>query len=86
MTNLPISADLIAPELIQDANTRLMPALEEDYHALGRTLARGGVDVDAVKTRVAGLGAAARALPNSLWPASRPISTRSWRIAPSSTS
>ena len=53
MTNLPISADLIA-----ENNTRLLPALEEDYHALGRKLARGGVDVDAVKTRVAGFSVA----------------------------
>ena len=46
--NLPLSADLIA-----SSNARLLPALEEDYHALGRKLARGGVDVDVIKARVA---------------------------------
>ncbi|MBU6268165.1 MAG: sugar isomerase [Sphingomonadales bacterium] len=45
---LPLSADLIA-----EANARDAIALDEDYDALGRKLARGGIDIDAVKRRVA---------------------------------
>ena len=48
MTNQLISEDLIA-----EANTALLPALEEDYHALGRQLARRGVAIDAIKARIA---------------------------------
>ena len=46
--NLPLSAELIA-----EANARLGDALDEDYAALGRKLARSGIDIDAIKTRVA---------------------------------
>jgi len=46
--NPPISADLIA-----EANARHADALAEDYDALGRKLARGGVAIDAIKDRVA---------------------------------
>ena len=46
--NLPLSDDLIA-----DANARHADALAEDYHALGRKLARTGIDIDAIKSRVA---------------------------------
>lgn len=46
--NLPISADLIA-----EANAREIAALDEDYAALGRKLERSGIDIDAIKTRVA---------------------------------
>ncbi|MCZ8370538.1 MAG: TIM barrel protein [Porphyrobacter sp.] len=53
MTNLPISADLIA-----EMNAAQTEALEEDYAALGRKLARGGIDIDAIKTRVAGFSVA----------------------------
>lgn len=48
MTSLPISADLIA-----EANARHAEALEEDYAALGRKLSRTGIDIDAIKARVA---------------------------------
>lgn len=48
MTTLPLSADRIA-----EANARLLPALEEDYDALGRKLARSGVAIDTIKARVA---------------------------------
>ncbi|PLK26437.1 L-rhamnose catabolism isomerase [Novosphingobium sp. TH158] len=48
MTNLAISADLIA-----EANARDAVALEEDYAALGRKLERSGIAIDAIKDRVA---------------------------------
>jgi L-rhamnose isomerase/sugar isomerase len=53
MTELPISADLIA-----EHNHAGADALEDDYASLGRKLARGGVDIDAVKTRVASFSVA----------------------------
>ena len=46
--NLPISADLI-----EELNAREAEALSEDYDALGRKLARSGIDINAVKDRVA---------------------------------
>lgn len=48
MLNLPISADLI-----EELNARDAAALEDDYDSLGRKLARSGIDIDAVKNRVA---------------------------------
>lgn len=48
MTDLLISADLIA-----EKNQLLVSALSEDYHALGRKLARSGIEIDGVKARVA---------------------------------
>ncbi|MFY8195791.1 MAG: TIM barrel protein, partial [Novosphingobium sp.] len=53
MTELPISADLIATR-----NTAHAEALEEDYAALGRKLSRTGIDIDAIKDRVAGFSVA----------------------------
>ena len=53
MSNLPISAELIA-----EANARETEALEEDYAALGRKLSRTGIDIDAIKDRVAGFSVA----------------------------
>ena len=53
MTNLPIFADLIVA-----ANARDMAALEDDYASLGRRLARSGIDIDAIKTRVAAFSVA----------------------------
>ncbi|HEX7752992.1 MAG TPA: L-rhamnose catabolism isomerase [Novosphingobium sp.] len=47
MTDLPLSEDLIA-----EANAREIAALDEDYDALGRKLARSGVAIDAVLDRV----------------------------------
>lgn len=49
----PLSADQIA-----EHNRPRLDALAEDYHALGRTLARRGVDIEAVKARVAGFSVA----------------------------
>ncbi|MDP9140997.1 MAG: TIM barrel protein [Pseudomonadota bacterium] len=46
-TQLPISTDLIKTH-----NERALPALQEDYAALGRTLARRGVKIDAIKDRI----------------------------------
>ncbi|HEX8055616.1 MAG TPA: L-rhamnose catabolism isomerase [Novosphingobium sp.] len=46
--SLPLSDELIA-----EANARELAALEEDYAALGRKLARTGVAIDAIKNRVA---------------------------------
>lgn len=48
MANLPISDDLIA-----QTNARDLAALDEDYAALGRKLSRTGIDIDAIKDRVA---------------------------------
>ncbi|MCW1403450.1 L-rhamnose catabolism isomerase [Novosphingobium sp. MW5] len=53
MTNLPISADLIA-----ESNARELDALEDDYASLGRKLARTGIDIDAIKDRVANFSVA----------------------------
>ncbi len=53
MTQLPLSADLIA-----EANARHADALDEDYDALGRKLARTGIDIDAVLGRVASFSVA----------------------------
>lgn len=53
MTDLPISDDLIA-----EHNDRQVEALHEDYDALGRKLARGGIAIDAVKSRVAAFSVA----------------------------
>jgi L-rhamnose isomerase/sugar isomerase len=53
MNELPISADMIA-----QANSRDMAALEEDYAALGRQLGRRGIAIDAVKDRVAAFSVA----------------------------
>lgn len=50
---LPVSTDLIA-----DANAAELDALNEDYAALGRKLARSGIDIDAIKGRVAGFSVA----------------------------
>lgn len=46
--NLPLSEELVA-----EANTRERDALDEDYDALGRKLARLGIAIEAIKDRVA---------------------------------
>ncbi|MEO6718548.1 MAG: L-rhamnose catabolism isomerase [Novosphingobium sp.] len=51
--NLPLSEELIA-----EANARELAALDEDYDALGRRLSRTGIDIDAIKTRVANFSVA----------------------------
>ena len=51
--NLPLSEELIA-----EANAREMAALEDDYDSLGRKLSRTGIDIDAIKARVAGFSVA----------------------------
>ena len=48
MTNLPISADLIA-----ELNAQGADALAEDYAALGRKLERTNISIDAIQARVA---------------------------------
>lgn len=53
MTNGPVSADLLA-----ETNARDAVALEEDYHALARKLARRGIDADAIKAKVRGFSMA----------------------------
>lgn len=53
MTNLPLSADLIA-----EANARELAALEDEYAALGRKLERAGIAIDAIKQRVAAFSVA----------------------------
>ena len=47
--SLPLSTDQIAAH-----NAERMAALEDDYASLGRQLGRRGVDIDAVKAKVAG--------------------------------
>ena len=51
--NLPLSADLIA-----EANARELAALEDDYASLGRKLGRSGIEIDAIKARVAAFSVA----------------------------
>ena len=48
----------LSDELIAQANARECDALEEDYAALGRKLARVGIDIEAIKRRVAGFSLA----------------------------
>jgi L-rhamnose isomerase / sugar isomerase len=51
--NLPLSADQITA-----LNAPLMASLEDDYDSLGRKLSRTGIDIDAIKARVAGFSVA----------------------------
>ena len=53
MTDLPLSSDLIA-----EANMREIAALEDDFASLGRKLARTGIDIAAIKARVAAFSVA----------------------------
>jgi L-rhamnose isomerase / sugar isomerase len=53
MTNLPLSTDQIAT-----LNALQMAALEDDYTSLGRKLARTGVNIDAIKQKVAAFSVA----------------------------
>ena len=48
----------ISDELIAEANAGEQAALDEDYDALGRKLARAGIAIDAIKDRVAGFSVA----------------------------
>ncbi|MEO8722273.1 MAG: hypothetical protein ABI395_01950 [Sphingobium sp.] len=48
----------LSDELIAETNARDIAALDEDYHALGRKLDRTGIDIDAIKDRVAGFSLA----------------------------
>ncbi|MBU6299215.1 MAG: DeoR family transcriptional regulator, partial [Alphaproteobacteria bacterium] len=43
---------LLARETIETHNGRLLDTVEEDYEALGNTLSRRGIDIDAIKARV----------------------------------
>lgn len=52
-TNLPLSADQIAT-----LNAPQMADLQEDYDSLGRKLSRTGIDIDAVKAKVANFSVA----------------------------
>jgi L-rhamnose isomerase/sugar isomerase len=45
--------ELLAQETIATHNGRFFDAVEEDYEALGRTLKRRGIDIDAIRQRVA---------------------------------
>ncbi|MBB4859218.1 L-rhamnose isomerase/sugar isomerase [Novosphingobium chloroacetimidivorans] len=53
MTDLPISAELIA-----ESNARELAALEDDYASLGRKLERTGIDIEAIKSRIASFSVA----------------------------
>ena len=48
----------LSDELIAEGNARELAALEDDYDSLGRKLARSGIDIDAIKSRVAGFSVA----------------------------
>ena len=48
-----VTAMPLSDELIAEANARELAALDEDYDALGRKLSRTGIDIDAIKSRVA---------------------------------
>ena len=48
----------ISDELIAQANARESDALDDDYAALGRKLARADIDIEAIKSRVAGFSLA----------------------------
>jgi L-rhamnose isomerase / sugar isomerase len=48
----------IPTELLADENARHSDHLAEDYDALGRKLSRTGIDIDAIKDRVAGFSVA----------------------------
>ncbi|UVO54365.1 L-rhamnose catabolism isomerase [Sphingomonas sp. SUN039] len=52
-----MSAPLAAAQ-IAESNASLLAGLEDDYASLGRSLDRRGIDVDAVKARVAGFSVA----------------------------
>ncbi|MFW8646200.1 hypothetical protein ACOJBO_44835 [Rhizobium beringeri] len=84
----------IAQDLVATDNDKRATALKADYEALGATLARRSVDIEAVTRKVAeffvavpswGSAPAARVLPVSPAPASRAASSTSSTIAPSST-
>ncbi|MFM2405614.1 MAG: hypothetical protein RL223_3494 [Pseudomonadota bacterium] len=49
---------LIDPALIAAENDKLQPAMASDYAHLGEQLARRGIDIEAVRARVAGFGVA----------------------------
>lgn len=51
--NLPLSA-----EHISELNVPLMEALADDYDSLGRKLSRAGIDIDAIKDKVANFSVA----------------------------
>jgi L-rhamnose isomerase/sugar isomerase len=52
-TKLPMT-----PELIREANSPRLAALEDDYNALGRQLRRRGVDIDKIERRLEGFSVA----------------------------
>ena len=43
----------LAPEAIKAHNDKHIDAVKQDYEALGRTLKRRGIDIDAIKKKVA---------------------------------
>ncbi len=51
--NLPLSTDQIA-----ELNAPQMEALQDDYASLGRKLARSGIEIDAIKSKVAAFSVA----------------------------
>jgi L-rhamnose isomerase / sugar isomerase len=51
--NLPLSSEQIA-----ELNVPQMAALKDEYDSLGRKLARTGIDIDAIKAKVAGFSVA----------------------------
>jgi len=53
MSELPLAQDQI-----EEANARAIDALRDDYDSLGRQLARRGIDIEAVKAKVAAFSVA----------------------------
>ncbi|HEY5347638.1 MAG TPA: hypothetical protein VIJ72_05555, partial [Rhizomicrobium sp.] len=48
----------LAQDAIEAHNARHLNAIQEDYIALGRRLARRGIDIEKIKRRVAGFSVA----------------------------
>ena len=91
MTEEIVSADVVGAD-----NDARAADLKRDYEALGEQLDRRGIDIDAIRDKVAALRAspsppgasapAARASPAFPAPASRATSSTRSRTAPSSSS
>lgn len=85
----------IAPDLVATDNDKRATALKADYEALGATLDRRGVDIEAVTRQVAeffvavpswGVGTGGTRFARFPVPASPAASSTNLTIAPSSTS
>ena len=53
-----MSRDMISRDLIERDNARALPTLKADYEHLAAVLSRRGVDIEAIKAKIAGFGVA----------------------------